>query len=290
MYRRCSVAEQLYSDTLICNGPTRAPADATLCRLSLGKACCRIGQLPARLSLAVVPPHPGRALAWERLVGRPLPLGNTMSTLMLRPMPSLYLIHLAAWAALVPAGGAHASPGGVSPPRDAVPAIARIAGAWVGRDTVERLEHRLGPGLHYTGQHPHGGRSWVSPSTHLWIDADGFDYNDRGRILNTIDLSLDDGQSADPHVPRIPARVRSRSLAFMGMVLPGMSRAQVLRLLRNRLPPPKAEASALTWEMRGWATIHPPRPDMRGTEYRVWDAQLRFRKDTLTDICVSCGY
>ncbi len=66
-----------------------------------------------------------------------------------------------------------------------IPPIARIVGVRVGYDSMEDLDRNLGSGVMMMGGHPHGARDWTL-LPHGSIDADGFDYSKRGRVIDDL--------------------------------------------------------------------------------------------------------
>lgn len=159
----------------------------------------------------------------------------------------------------------------LKPPR--IPAFATILGLRLGVATMETLEHKLGPGLPYTG--------W-------WIDADGFNYDLRRRqVLDFICVSADaPWGSKKPH-----ARCSARDLRWHGVVALGMSHAQVRRALRRKLPPPeivrnnpRLSDGDLIWESEGLAQYNWSRYDDKTS----WDACLHFQGDRLVSLYIGC--
>ncbi len=164
-----------------------------------------------------------------------------------------------------------------------IPAIARIAGIRVGYDTIEEMEQRLGAGMAYTGGHPQGAREWRIWGTHWYVDADAFDYNGRGTVLDYAIISESPvGLGSPPRFPRCPTTRRTRrKLGWLGVVSPGFSRAQVLHAIQGRLPVPKRQGDKWTWTARGFERLTSSQEP-----YVTWKATLVFRKGHLTKIVV----
>ena len=164
-----------------------------------------------------------------------------------------------------------------------VPALAELAGVRDGFDTVEGMEQKFGPGKPMIGGHPHGARSWQSKQTGCYLWADGFYYDDHDRrVIDSLSISSppkDDRSTPlkdrDPQID-LPAS----SVRFMGSVTLGMSRAEVLRFLRVKLPSPQRKANELVWKALGSYTF---------SHYKVssWTATLHFEQDRLDDISIS---
>ncbi len=179
----------------------------------------------------------------------------------------------------VPAARAHAG-------ADSIPRIARLAGATVGRDTIEAMQTRLGAGAFIPGQHPIGGRSWSLRKQGLIVTADGFSYNSRGRIVDTLGLSLDGRNPVRP----APSSWR---LAFLGTILPGMSRKDVMARLKGRLPPPAVLRDTF-WNGKGqqefgWRMAgRTGRSAFGRARFTEWTTRLLFERDRLIEINIDC--
>src|SRR5437868_2705852 len=64
------------------------------------------------------------------------------------------------------------------------PRIAEIGGVRIGYSTQEELEQAWGEGLTTVGGHPNSGRRWRVRGTDWVIATDGFDYSDRGLVID----------------------------------------------------------------------------------------------------------
>jgi hypothetical protein len=82
--------------------------------------------------------------------------------------------------------------------------------------------------------------------------------------------------------PRPNADIPRRNLLFMHAVSVGMSRAEVLRRLRDKLPPPEINAESLTWKAKGNYRFNA----MKHYQFTKWTAQLLFKQGWLTNIVV----
>ena len=155
-----------------------------------------------------------------------------------------------------------------------LPALAQIAGVRVGYDTIQYLEHCLGPGRKITGGHPHGGRIWEDRRSGLEIWADGFSsyaaLKDQtytgGRVIDRLSLSR--------------SRNGTGNLFFMNRVRLGMTQAQVVRALTGILPPPIVQKDTWTWKASGLSG------DKQTFEYQAWTAELTFKAGALDRITV----
>jgi hypothetical protein len=168
--------------------------------------------------------------------------------------------------------------------KTSVPIISQILGVRVGVDTVEMIERIIGPGAPCMGGHPHGGRAWYLKTHHVWVYADGFDYNKKGeRVIDDIQLGLRkedmryDFNQEEPK-PRISmVASENKSVGWLGSILPGMSRQTVVRLTQG-LPKPKRSANKLIWSLRG------THETSEGIENAKWNAELTFDKNTVTTV------
>lgn len=160
-----------------------------------------------------------------------------------------------------------------------IPKIARIAGFHVGYSTIEELEWRFGPGYAYTGGHPRGAREWLVRRAGWYLDTDGFDYVDRGRVIERFSLGRMTFATKDVSIPNV--RFSRRRFVWMGAVHPGMTDRQVLRVLKGRLSLPVRKGGAWTWKSKGLMRVD------SSTTYRIWTAKLSFAKHRLDDITVT---
>jgi hypothetical protein len=119
------------------------------------------------------------------------------------------------------------------------------------------------------------------PGAACSIYADAFRWtdrrhSDRGKVLDYI--SLAENSDADLPVAHLP-RKQTR---FMGVVALGTGKAEVLKALRGRLPPPKEVNGELTWEAKGFVRVSRLN-DITNTK---WRARLRFEGGRLTEIVI----
>lgn len=175
-------------------------------------------------------------------------------------------------------------------PRTVIPSIARIGGIVVGQDTIDSMRKRFGPGAKSEGQHPTGARSWKFARLGLGVYADGFDYDGAGLIVNTYSIFIADGYS---RAKNAPSRRDIARLGFAGAILPGMSKKEALKRLKDTLPPPVA-ASDEYWKGNGkeeleWSAGGKSDFDINGNPRSArWNAKLLFDHDILSEIDVQC--
>jgi hypothetical protein len=177
-----------------------------------------------------------------------------------------------------------------------VPEFAHIAGMYVGYSTMNWMERYYGPGHPYTGGHPQSGREWRSRETDWFLNADGKNYSDgknapRGRTVDFIVVTAQESSSDSPSISLTPAQCE-----FMGCVRPGITRAEVMTILKDKLPPPaieydnvnegdagKARHVTLRWEARGYVRLN---ENAQATKTN-WVALLKFVNERLVSILIS---
>jgi hypothetical protein len=162
-----------------------------------------------------------------------------------------------------------------------IPKIARIAGFQVGYDTIEKMESWLGEGYAYTGGHAQGAREWRSRQTGWFVNADGFNYSRRGRVLDDVSISRD-GVMASKRVPR--TAISRGKLRYLGAVELGMTRSRVIAALKSVLPPPIQQGDELRWTQKGYVKLNNNQYD----DVHEWSVKLMFEKDRLVRITMYC--
>jgi hypothetical protein len=170
--------------------------------------------------------------------------------------------------------------------KSSVPDLASICGVQVGVDFMGALEKRIGPGQPCLGGHSHSGRCWHAFAADGDIYADGFYYPDHSPHEVRDDWVIDEfSLTAGPPDYFAPSAEISRKRAsFMGVVSLGMTKTETLRLLKDRLPPPKIDGSALVWAANGFHRIN----RTNDCVVRAWSAKLTFRDDKLEKIETEC--
>ena len=150
---------------------------------------------------------------------------------------------------------------------------------------MESLERQIGQGLPQLGGHAHGARLWQSRAGDCDIWADAFHYNDRdgrayGRVLDFLSIT------PCSHDPKIPvAKLSGKQTLFMGVVSLGMTKAEVLRVLKSKLPPPKAQENALVWEATGFVRVS----HLNNVVTKSWRVELRFEREKLQEIRIEAS-
>ena len=181
---------------------------------------------------------------------------------------------------LVPGLAGTANPPKTAPARTLIPKIARMFGVQVGLNGQAALERMLGPGNRGTGGHSNSREAWRTRSPQGTVDTDGFSTNDEGYVIEDLSWELGKAPKAIPVARRLPRRS-----GWMGVVDLGASMADVDRLTRNVLPPPKKDGDVWTWTARGFA-----RPKIAHLQdpYRDWTATLTFENKHLVQIDLNC--
>lgn len=111
-----------------------------------------------------------------------------------------------------------------------IPMIASVGEIQIGYSTQEDLERCCGPGKTIVGGHPNSGRVWRVAGTQWMLTTDGFEYSQRGLVVDS--LSLSEAHQADNEVPF--ARLKVGDLAWLGEISLGMSEAKVQAALERR--------------------------------------------------------
>jgi hypothetical protein len=161
-----------------------------------------------------------------------------------------------------------------------IPKIARIGVATLGVTTIEQLEAEPGPGFEYTGGRPRGGRAWVLKNSDWYINADGFDYNQHGRVVFSFAVGESDSSDSDG-VPF--ASVTRGSVVFLGSITPGMTEWKVKRVLRSHGVTTYSQTpSAITITETGRAYL------LSDIEYTIWTAEIAFERGRVRFISLRC--
>jgi hypothetical protein len=199
------------------------------------------------------------------------------------------------WAVLIPIGISTCAP--VSAANTTViPKIASFGIATVGVTTIEQLEAQLGPGRAYTGQHPRGAREWILKNSDWYIDADGFDYNQTGRVLNSLTVGESEGSDSSDSDGDPFAHVTRGSIVFLGSITLGMTEWKVKRLLKSHGVTTYKEAP-LSAEQCGCQTVSGPAITITETgrahltssdDYTTWTAEIVFERGRVAYIDLDC--
>jgi hypothetical protein len=166
-----------------------------------------------------------------------------------------------------------------------VPQIAEIGGIRVGVNGRERLERIMGAGVYSISGHSNGRESWYVRHPASVISTDGFEHNREGEVVTSFEWTLDSSSPKNRNSGALPVARRLHSKpGWLGVILPGMERKQVLALLPRILLPVKS--NAMKWEYNHAGFVRPSA--LNYDVYTQWSATLTFTRDTLTEISVSC--
>ena len=148
-----------------------------------------------------------------------------------------------------------------------IPAIARIFGAKVGYDGELKIERLLGEGEHVMGGHPNSKEIWFAKAPNSMIQTDGFVETNTGYVLESLEWETVTHRGTKHEV--------TRTKGWLGCILLGDSKSNVLRKTATLLPKPKKNWNgSLSWNSSGFTN-----PDPRnGPSFTKWFAILTFDK------------
>jgi hypothetical protein len=149
-----------------------------------------------------------------------------------------------------------------------IPNIATVAGIQVGFSSMDELERQLGKGKVSIGGHPNGARLWRVKGTPWVIDADAFDYSERGAVVDSFGIGIDPTPAADlPY-----ARRDKNDLAWLGKISLGMDEASLLQILKQSSAPTKI---ADGWQIK--ARGYSPLTSIPLNPFQEWTVQFRIK-------------
>ena len=157
-----------------------------------------------------------------------------------------------------------------------IPAIASIVGIRVGYSTRDELEAHLGPGKHITGGHPDGARLWQVKGTGWMIWADGFEYCERGLVVDSVTLYRD--RKPERSVPY--ARLGTNDCAWLGEISLGMKENKVLEILKQKAVPTRKIDRGWEVEANGFNAV------LNQESFQKWTAVLEFTNRAVNRISV----
>ena len=165
-------------------------------------------------------------------------------------------------------------------PKTSIPEIARIGGVQIGYSTQEDLAGKWGKGKTLVGGHSNSGRLWRIKGTHWRVNTDGFDYSERGLVVDG--LSLDTYPDAPDDIPY--AKLSKADFSWLGGILPGMSRTKVLQILKRRSLRVTSTKEGCEISERGFSPL-----TSVITPLRIWQVTLTFAKELLIRIDLSAA-
>ena len=136
----------------------------------------------------------------------------------------------------------------------------------------------MGEGLSVTGGHPNSGRVWRVRGTPWVVRTDGFEYSNRGLVVDTFEIC-----EGTPAVRDAPcAKLDPEQFAWLGLVTPGLTRSQLLEILkRERLPALQTE--------RGFEVYADGFHRQKGLDFKVWTAAFEFDPDKLRRLTINAA-
>ena len=186
-------------------------------------------------------------------------------------------LRLLGWAmtALLVATPAHAADAKNKSPKTSIPEIARIGKVQIGYSTQEDLARKWGEGKTVIGGHPNSGRVWRIKGSPWRISTDGFDYSERGLVVDQFSV----GACSD--LPRdVPyAKLSKRDFVWLGGISLGMSKKKVMQILKRNSLPVTPTKQGCEINARG----HSPLTSII-TPFRNWKATLTFTNDLLISL------
>lgn len=164
----------------------------------------------------------------------------------------------------------HLTYGQNNPTKKSIPEIADIGKVQIGYSTQEDLARKWGEGKTIIGGHPNSGRVWRIAGTRWRVNTDGFDYSERGLVVDGFTLAVDQDPSG-----QIPyAKLSKKDFFWLGEISPGMSRTKVLQILKRRSLPNKWTRDGCEINARGFFPL-----TNTITPLRHWKATLTFDKN-----------
>lgn len=169
--------------------------------------------------------------------------------------------------------------------RSSVPAIAQLLGVRVGVNGQKKLERVMGEGRHMIGGHPNSHEVWQTASPAGTIETEGFSLNEDGYVVESLSWSASDSRHTSSSSDFPLARKLPSNSGWLGTVNLGMTKQDVERLTKGKLPAPAKRGEVWVWKAQGFV-----RPKFQNGQppFQLWTATLRFKHDRLTDIEVEC--
>jgi hypothetical protein len=162
-----------------------------------------------------------------------------------------------------------------------VPRIAQVGHVTVGVTTIEDLERQFGKGEKLLGGHPHGARGWISKQTGWYVYSDGFDYNDKGRVVSIYSVGIPERPLTSRELSKASS-IPKNLLMFMNTICPGTSRARALAAIHGLPATIKNQEVTLTSVSNGSILLK------SNIKYTKWTAILGFTRSRVSSIKVEC--
>jgi hypothetical protein len=180
-----------------------------------------------------------------------------------------------AMAALFVAAPMHAADGQNKLPKPSIPKIARIGKVQIGYSTQEDLAKEWVEGKTVVGGHSNSGRVWRIKGSRWRVSTDGFDYSERGLVVDQLSLSAKSNLPKD--VPY--KKLYKKDFAWLGGISPGMSKKKVMQILKGKSLACTPTKEGCEINARGFSPL-----TSIITPFRNWKATLTFADGVLTDL------
>ena len=159
-----------------------------------------------------------------------------------------------------------------------IPRIANIAKIQVGYSTQQDLAKQWGEGIVITGGHPNSGRVWRVSGTQWVVHTDGFEYSDRGLVVDA--LTLDEGGDRASSIGAPAARLGKDDFLWLGEVSLGMSKGKLTEILKCESLPVTPTEHGLEIRAGGFHSLV-------GVEFKTWTVAFDFTNDSLSRLTLN---
>jgi hypothetical protein len=158
-------------------------------------------------------------------------------------------------------------------PKTSIPKIARIGKVRIGYSTQEDFAKQWGEGKTITGGHSNSGRVWRVKGTRWILSTDGFEYSERGLVVDNLSLCEDPKMPGDAPF----ARLSKNDLCWLGEISPGMTKDEVMQIVKRKKVSIMTTKEGCEIRAQGFyalSSINAP--------LRKWRATLRFSNGSLS--------
>ena len=167
-----------------------------------------------------------------------------------------------------------------TPPKTSIPQIARIGKVRIGYSSQEDLAKQWGEGKTLIGGHPNSGRVWRVKGTRWSLSTDGFDYSERGLIVDQLSF----GEDPELHGDVPYARLSKRDFLWLGEISPGMTKDKVMQVLKRKSLPITPTKEGCKISAQGFLAL-----TSINTPLRLWRATLLFANDSLSTLQIDAS-
>jgi hypothetical protein len=130
------------------------------------------------------------------------------------------------------------------------------------------------------GGHPNSGRVWRVKGTGWSLSTDGFDYSERGLVVDQLSF----GEDPEPHGDVPYARLSKKDFLWLGEISPGMTKDKVMQILKRKSLPITPTKEGCKVSARGFLAL-----TSINTPIRLWQATLLFANDSLRTLQIDVG-